>query len=123
MDCYLASDFNVFSYMTIDENHLSDIVRDLLDPHGPHGQGDTFLVEFLHRIQCSDYYQPGDSIDVKRESPTDRIERSQRRIDLLIDIQPQGPALAWYCDRKQAVGSDQENQIADYLDQLKKRLS
>ena len=43
-DRVLATRHNVFLlYIQPDENRLSDILRDLLDPAGPHGQGDTFL--------------------------------------------------------------------------------
>jgi hypothetical protein len=34
-----ASSFNVFTLIEPDENKLSDIIADLLDPQGRHGQG------------------------------------------------------------------------------------
>ena len=35
----LGQGFNVFDAIRPDENRLSDILRDLLDPRGAHGQG------------------------------------------------------------------------------------
>ena len=43
LDKRLATGFNVFRLIEPDENKLSDILRDLLDPKGTHGQGDLFL--------------------------------------------------------------------------------
>jgi hypothetical protein len=45
-----ASGFNVFSYVRRDESSLSDVIRDLLDPSGTHGQGRLFLDLFLKSI-------------------------------------------------------------------------
>ena len=36
---YHGHGFNVFDAIRPDENRLSDILRDLLDPRGSHGQG------------------------------------------------------------------------------------
>ena len=38
-----ATRFNVFDLIEPDENKLSDVLADLLDPKGNHGQGDLFL--------------------------------------------------------------------------------
>jgi hypothetical protein len=46
-DLHDAPDFNVFRYLKQDENLLSDIIADLLDPRGTHGQGPMFLDKFL----------------------------------------------------------------------------
>lgn len=50
LNTYLSQDLRVFSYIAPDENMLSRILKDLLDPDGPHGQGEVFLVKFLERI-------------------------------------------------------------------------
>ena len=43
IDKQQATKFNVFELIEPDENKLSDILADLLDPKGSHGQGDLFL--------------------------------------------------------------------------------
>lgn len=53
-DLLLSSDFDVFDYIAPDENRLSDIIRDLLDPKGKHGQRDIFLNLFLERFEIED---------------------------------------------------------------------
>ena len=54
LDVYLATGMNaVRDYMRPDENKISDILRDLLDPKGPHGQGCVFLDMFLRQLDLS----------------------------------------------------------------------
>jgi hypothetical protein len=115
---YIASDFNVFSYIWADEQRLSDILRDLLNPDGPHGQGDTFLRKFLHLIGCETAYHPGDTVTVSREVPTHRIQRTQRGLDLLIDIRRHGQSVEGIAIENKPWALDQEAQIADYLHHL-----
>jgi hypothetical protein len=50
LNTYLSQDLRIFDYIDPDENLLSRILHDLLDPDGPHGQGDVFLRKFLERI-------------------------------------------------------------------------
>src|SRR3712207_5367167 len=42
--------FCVFDFIKPNENALSDIVAELLDPQGSHGQGDVFLRAFLIEV-------------------------------------------------------------------------
>ena len=53
IDRHLASNFNVFDYIVPnrDENRLSDIIANLLDPRGSHGQRDIFLRQFLFEVR------------------------------------------------------------------------
>jgi hypothetical protein len=46
----VAESFSVFDYLQPDENLLSGIIADLLDPRGNHGQSNTFLACFLQRL-------------------------------------------------------------------------
>ena len=70
LDRYLATDFTIFSYIVPDENRISGVVRDLLDPHGPHGQESLFLEEFLKLIGKScERYSPAKVRNVVRETP------------------------------------------------------
>ncbi len=49
-DRFLSTDFNVFERIEPDENTLSDIIADLLEPTGSHGQKRIFLDAFLRQI-------------------------------------------------------------------------
>src|SRR3954454_2764284 len=44
--------FNLFNstYIGPSENRITEVLRDLLDPAGSHGQGATFLEESLRRV-------------------------------------------------------------------------
>lgn len=50
MDRFLSTDFNVFKRIEPNENTLSDIIADLINPTGSHGQQRIFLDAFLRRI-------------------------------------------------------------------------
>lgn len=50
LDLQLASRFSVFDYISISENKISEMLADLLNPKGKHGQGRLFLDLFLQ--QC-----------------------------------------------------------------------
>jgi hypothetical protein len=120
-DRFLSSDFNVFEYIKPNETDLSSILRDLLDPNGPHGQGDTFLVEFLALIDRSECYCEGSQVKIGTEVSTD----TNRRIDILIDIDqkiilPNGNRYFIAIENKPWTG-DQVNQIDDYLKYLREK--
>jgi hypothetical protein len=115
-DAYLASDFNVFDYINPNENKLSDIMADLLNPDGTHGQKDAFLKEFLKiidkKLDCN-------LMDCKimREASTTYIVNNQRRIDITLNFQ-----------NKFEIGienkpwdEEQENQLQDYQKHLRKK--
>jgi len=115
-DRLLATRHNVFGYIQPDENRLSDILRDLLNPTGPHGQGDTFLRQFIARL-------PGQSFAVRpcsifRENVTSRIESHLRRIDILVDFGEFGIAI-----ENKPWASDQTDQISDYVVHLERRFA
>ena len=80
-DRYDATNFSVFDYIDPDENRLSEMLRDLLDPSGTHGQGPKFLTSFLTKIglpQRSVYKE----CRVKREDLT----HASRRVDITIRL-------------------------------------
>src|SRR5260370_30018815 len=115
-DRLLATRHNVFGYIQPDENRLSDILRDLLDPAGPHGQGDAFLRQFVAKL-------PGQSFALRpcsvfRENVTSRIESHLRRIDILVDFGESGLAI----ENKPWAG-DQTDQISDYISHLERRFA
>lgn len=84
MNAYLAMDFNVFSYMDPDENHLSDLIKDLLSPEGKHGQGGVFLNLFAQQLGLE--LPLGDQrLRVLREVPITFPPASYGFLDLLVD--------------------------------------
>lgn len=115
-DRLLATRHNVFDYIEPDENRLSDIIADLLDATGPHGQGDTFSRLFVTSI--SDKPFPREMCSVFRENVTSRIDSHLRRIDVLADFGSSGVAI----ENKPWAG-DQKDQISDYVAHLDRRFA
>jgi len=83
VDLHVATKFTVFDYLDPDEDSLSDVLRDLLDPDGTHGQATLFLHSFLRVLgvdvgrQCA---------KVVREDPTCYADSFKRRIDITLDF-------------------------------------
>jgi hypothetical protein len=115
-DRLLATRHNVFNYIEPDENRLSDVLGDLLDPTGPHGQGDTFLRQFVAKLPRQSFVARPCS--VFRENVTSRIESHLRRIDILVDFGDFGLAI----ENKPWAG-DQPDQISDYVAHLERRFA
>jgi hypothetical protein len=113
-DRLLATRHNVFEYIEPNENALSDLIRDLLDPAGKHGQGDTFLREFINIMKAP--VPSWNSCSIYRENVTSLIEHTLRRIDLLIDFGNFGIAI----ENKPWAG-EQKEQIGDYVTHLERR--
>src|SRR3990170_2801468 len=118
-DILLATDFNVFDYIRPVENTLSDIVADLLNPVGMHGQGDAFLVAFLRHLNSpilKDLQASGTrAAKVTRESTTNRIPRSTRRIDITVELGGLGVGI-----ENKPWAPDLPDQVADYVNQLER---
>jgi len=114
LDVYLASEFNVFSYIAPDENRLSDIIAELLNPEGKHGQGEVFLREFLKVLRVEP--QGHGRCRVVREQATAFIPQSQRRIDILVDIDGFGIGI----ENKPWAG-EQPDQLSAYWEYLRAR--
>jgi hypothetical protein len=110
-----APDFRALSLLGPDENCLSDIIAELLDPHGSHGQGEAFLTLFLSRCGPIGKH-PRDRVTVHRESCTIFIANQRRRIDLFIDGGLWGVGI----ENKPWAG-EQKDQLQDYADDLEKR--
>lgn len=115
-DTYLASCFNVFDYINPNENKLSKIISDLLNPNGEHGQNDTFLKEFLNIIDKELHYNLM-NCKITREDLTTYILNNKRRIDITLNF-----------ENKFEIGienkpwdKEQENQLQDYQKHLRKK--
>lgn len=115
---YLARDFNIFNYIQPDENRISDIIADFLDPEGDHGQGSFFLDQFLNlkNIPKHSEIPPDSKVFVMREYATDKIANSQRRMDILVKFRSSSFLLG--IENKPSA-MDQNAQLTDYATHLR----
>ena len=116
-DLFLSTRFNVFDYVYVDENRLSDIIADLLNPNGKHGQSDLFLNEFIKIINRKDLIQNSPP-KVEREIGTTFISRTQRRMDILIEWATYGIMI-----ENKPWAYDQYEQILDYKKNLERKFN
>jgi hypothetical protein len=108
LDERLATGFNVFDLIEPDENKLSDVLSDLLNPKGNHGQGDLFLQLLFEKLDLHPDAKLKKDATVKREATV----KNHRRVDVLIDA---GILVAI----ENKVDSDeQQDQVKDYLEHL-----
>ena len=116
MDIHLASEFNVFEYINPNENGLSDIFADLLDPKGKHGQKDMFLKSFLNIIKQKPQIS---SMNCKtiREDTTNYIRNNLRRIDITLNFED-GFMIGI---ENKPWDTEQDNQLKDYQEHLRKK--
>ena len=122
LDHFLSTGFNIFRVIRPKETRLSEIVADLLNPSGSHGQQRKFLDAFLRRIikenDLLESLLKQQPCSVICESQTVYIESSQRRIDIRVKFENNGFELG--IENKPWAG-DQEQQLNDYIDDLRKR--
>lgn len=110
-----ATHFNVFDLIDPDENQLSDILADLLNPKGKHGQEDTFLNLLLSRLKVNEKDIQTKNATVQREAPTYTIQNNLRRLDILVET-----SVILVIENK-LDSPEQPNQIKEYLEYLKHR--
>ncbi len=108
-----ASGFNVFDMIRPDENRLSDVLALLLDPRGPHGQGDLFLRLLMEKLDTGLSAKQTKNAWVQREAPTHRIDNSHRRMDVLVDA---GDLVAI---ENKVNAAEQPEQVKDYLEHMR----
>jgi hypothetical protein len=113
IDRKLATGFNVFRLIEPSENRLSDIIADLLDPKGSHGQSETFLRLLFQRLSLPAAKDLRDIARVEREAPTHGIAKYRRRIDVLVD------ARALVAIENKVDSVEQDDQVRDYLEHLR----
>ena len=114
LDKRRATGFNVFDLIEPDENKLSDILADLLDPEGDHGQGDLFLRLLFKQIDFDLAANRTIHATVKREAPTHGIQKYRRRIDVLVE------ADVMLAIENKLDSLDQRDQVKDYLEYLRR---
>ena len=112
IDRRLATAFNVFHLIEPDENKLSDILADLLDPKGSHGQGDLFLRLLFERVDLGSAAKLTKNATVQREAPTHGILKYLRRMDVFVE------AGALLVIENKLDSLEQHEQVKDYLAHL-----
>lgn len=108
-----ATRFNVFDLIEPDENKLSDVIADLLNPKGNHGQGDSFLRLFIEQLGIRSDANVTKNASVRREALTHFIPNDRRRIDVLVEV----GALFLAIENK-VDSLEQIDQVKDYLQHL-----
>lgn len=114
IDKLRATGFNVFDFIEPDGNKLSDILADLLDPNGRHGQGPIFLQLLFSKLGLPIDVQDASQARVQREAPTYGILKHRRRIDVLVE------AAVLLAIENKVDSLEQEHQVRDYLDHLRR---
>jgi hypothetical protein len=112
-DILLSSDFNVFHFIAPDENKISDILADMMNPCGRHGQSDVFLREFLSTLQEKGVALDIDSllnIPTAIRATREVLISGYRRIDIIVEFRGQ---IAIGIENKPWAG-DQKDQVKDY---------
>lgn len=115
LDRRVATRFSLFDFFHVQETDLSRVFRDLLDPRGTHGQGDTFLHLFLDEIreilddEVRGHFPAGDLRDsrVNLEHHTDM----GRSIDIVVRVRRD----TWIGIENKPWAAEQPNQVSDYL--------
>lgn len=109
-DLYGSPRFNVFDLFRPDENKISLLISDLLDPAGMHGHGSLFVNGLLTAIGVPPVGL-NDAVKVRREMATP----ANRRIDILIETRT---AIVGIENKPWA--SQQPRQLSDYLTALRR---
>ena len=121
LDRATAPAFSPFPYFNTGELDLSRIFGDLLDPRGSHGQGDVFLLALLEQLPQLAHGRSRLDLSgchVHLEFITRTLD-ADRRIDIVLEMAG-GP---WIGIENKPWAADQENQIKDYLNDLRGRSS
>ncbi|MGD1095879.1 MAG: PD-(D/E)XK nuclease family protein [Bryobacteraceae bacterium] len=114
-DLYEATGFTVFDYIDPNENCLSDVIYDLLDPSGKHGQGRVFQDLLLEAIgvQHESVRLP---FRVKREDCTLYCASPERRIDITLEVAGFGIGI-----ENKPFHYEAEDQLKDYSLHLRQK--
>lgn len=117
LDPFFSTDFNVFNLFDPNENRLSEIIADLLDPSGSHGQQHKFLDAFLQIIERPEL-KDQELLKVDNQVQTDHnSENPKRLIDIVVEFENFGIGI----ENKKRDGGDQPGQLRDYYCHLEKK--
>lgn len=114
LDRFLSTGFNVMHLVNPDENTLSDIIAQLLDPDGTHGQGKTFHDLFVRHFGL----RGGQVKRVHREYRTRHAAHAGRAMDIVVEYE--GSALMI---ENKAGAADQPAQLLAYRTDLADRFA
>ena len=120
LDRKLAQRFNVLDYLRKDEDGLSRIIADLLNPKASHGQGTLFLQTLLslEGLRNTRHWPELDGSQISIVVMRERRITDAQRIDILVHIVgADGEPHCLAIENKPYAG-DQENQVKDYLEYL-----
>jgi len=110
----IAPDCSVFELSGLDELFVSRVLAWLLSPDGSHAQGGRFLDSFCRHFEIAP--PPYRRLRVEIELATSLISRTQRRIDICVLDDDWSLGI-----ENKPVAVFQHRQLADYLDQLRRR--
>lgn len=122
----LAPEFRVFDFINTDENSLSWILANLLDPNGTHAQKDLFLRQFINiclpNLSKNAIWQPYTPYLAQTSVVTEQTttaSNTQRRMDIYLSL---GDKTKFgICIENKPYASDQQNQMFDYEIEMRKR--
>lgn len=125
----LAPDFNTFNFINTDELGLSQILADLLNPKGSHGQQEIFLQLFIEHClptvykadKWQDFINNIEETKVLLEVVTSK-SNSLRRMDIYLQCHV-GDDSYGICIENKPYAVDQFEQLKDYAIELEKRHS
>lgn len=106
--------FNIFSIMEMKTDEVythSAIIKELLDPQGSHGQGDTYLRLFLQvipELQEMEHFDTANA-KVKKECSINKSDEQSGRIDILIKSDDKAIII-----ENKIYAEDQEKQLFRY---------
>lgn len=121
LDHFLSTGFNVFRVIRPNENRLSEVIADLLDPSGSHGQRRKFLDAFLQVINRPDL-KDKKLPKVGREVWTDHnSENPYRRIDIVVEFENKAFGLGIENKKPEPGTGDLQGQLEDYYHHLKNK--
>ena len=120
LDRFLSTDFNIFKVIRPKETRLSEIIADLLDQDGSHGQQRRFLDAFLHRIiKRTDLDKKPPKVD-REVLTTNNMENPYRRIDIVVEFKNKAFGLGIENKSLESGGGDLPGQLEAYYYHLRK---
>lgn len=113
-----SREFNIFSSLGYNENVLSDIIKDMLDPEGKHGQKEAFLNAFLDFVKLTKNKDiKNRTIDFIRKIQREERTEENRQIDIYIEFQD-----GFILVIENKIGAkDQPQQVDHYISEIEKR--
>jgi hypothetical protein len=121
LDRRVATGFSIFDYFHERETDLSRVFGGLLNPAGNHGQGSHFLGLFLNEICRGVHEKQRSSFPTSNFKGCcvhfEYVTDEDRRIDIVLQL----PGNRWVGIENKPWAAEQERQVADYLQYLRRR--